>query len=108
MKYNLYKAMVGGRITAFGRACDLISVCIELPDHTTAYLHTQTLMRVIQKSKVILSSYDMCKCGILPAGVVFRDEGIPDGQPFSGLQVSARGNFNYFFGGHYGREIPFF
>ena len=28
-----------------------------------AYLHTQTLTRVIHKSKVILSSYDMCKCG---------------------------------------------
>lgn len=64
MKYNLYKTMVGGHITSMNRAtCNLICIGIDLPDHTFVRFHIQTLMRIVYKSKVILSSEDMYVCG---------------------------------------------
>ena len=64
MKYNLYKAMVGGHITSMHRAtCNLICIGIDLPDHTFVRFHIQTLLRIVYKSKMILSSEDMYVCG---------------------------------------------
>ena len=72
MKYNLYKAMVGGKIIYLHRSCDLICIGIDLPDHTLVRFHIQTLMRIIQKSKVILSSEDMYVCGFEEKGNDFQ------------------------------------
>lgn len=58
----VFNSIIGGKISAISRICDLISIEIETVDKKKTYLHIQSFFRIIKFNEIIVSSEDMYRC----------------------------------------------
>ena len=60
----MVKKLVGGKITGISRICNLISIEIS-KSNEKIFLHIQSFFRILKSDKIILSSEDIYKKGLV-------------------------------------------